>query len=222
MRLHNRQPVVRIRHDVRHLYVYGVCEGILACLAYIALPAIGWTSDFVLIAGYGMGGCALCRISQGLRRKLGLRELTRARPLSRTVAWIDDLKTRLGQADRLYIGEGFIWGPEHTQAYHEVYELAEKRVLLPMDRQARDAGGLPYIHGINALVSPDAEQSQIHLLPEHTAIIGTTGIGKTRTFELFIAQSIRQGHPVIVVDPKSDRDLLDATYQICKDSGRGL
>ena len=156
MRLHNRQPVVRIRHDVRHLYAYGVCEGILACLAYIALPAIGWTSDFVLIAGYGMGGCALCRISQGLRRKLGLRELTRARPLSRTVAWIDDLKTRLGQADRLYIGEGFTWGPEHTQAYHEVYELAEKRVLLPMDRQARDAGGLPYIHGINALVSPDA------------------------------------------------------------------
>ena len=46
MRLHNRQPVVRIRHDVRHLYAYGVCEGILACLAYIALPAIGWTSDF--------------------------------------------------------------------------------------------------------------------------------------------------------------------------------
>jgi len=44
MRLHNRQPVVRIRHDVRHLYVYGVCEGILACLAYIALPAIGWIS----------------------------------------------------------------------------------------------------------------------------------------------------------------------------------
>ena len=148
MRLHNRQPVVRIRHDVRHLYAYGVCEGILACLAYITLPAIGWTSDFVLIAGYGMGGCSLCRISQGLRRKLGLRELTRARPLSRTVAWIDDLKTRLGQADRLYIGEGFTWGPEHTQAYHEVYELAEKRVLLPMDRQARDAGGLPYIHGI--------------------------------------------------------------------------
>lgn len=220
MRLHNRQPVVRIRHDVRHLYAYGVCEGILACLAYIALPAIGWTSDFVLIAGYGMGGCALCRISQGLRRKLGLRELTRARPLSRTVAWIDDLKTRLGQADRLYIGEGFTWGPEHTQAYHEVYELAEKRVLLPMDRQARDAGGLPYIHGINALVSPDAEQPQIHLLPEHTAIIGTTGIGKTRTFELLIAQSIRQGHPVIIVDPKSDRDLLDATYQICKESGR--
>ena len=101
MRLHNRQPVVRIRHDVRHLYAYGVCEGILSCLAYIALPAIGWTSDFVLIAGYGMGGCALCRISQGLRRKLGLRELTRARPLSRTVAWIDELYSRLGLADRL-------------------------------------------------------------------------------------------------------------------------
>lgn len=220
MHLHNRQPVVRIRHDVRHLYVYGALEGILACVAYTALPAIGWTADFALIVGYGAGGCALCRISQGLRRRFQLRELIRIHPLSRTLAWIDALKKRHGQEDRLYVGEGFQWEPEHTQAYHEVYELAEKRVLLSMDSKAVDAGGLPYIHGINALVSPEAERSQVHLLPEHTAIIGTTGIGKTRTFELLIAQSIRQGHPVIVVDPKSDRDLLDATYQICKDSGR--
>lgn len=89
MRLHNRQPVVRIRHDVRHLYAYGVCEGILACLAYITLPAIGWTSDFVLIAGYGMAG-APCA---GSRKGCGASSVARvdAGPaLSRTVAWIDD------------------------------------------------------------------------------------------------------------------------------------
>lgn len=219
-RLHNRQPVVRIRHDVLHLYFYGVCEMALAWAVIAVLPSVGWSLNFTFWAGYMVGGSGICRIGQGISRRRNLARLTRVPAFFRSLDAIKDIKLKAQHPERLYLGDGFTWEPEHTQAYHEVYALAEKNRLLPMDEKAIDAGGLPYIHNINTLISPWAEKPQVHLLPEHTAIIGTTGIGKTRTFELLIAQCIQQGHPIIVVDPKSDRDLLDAVYRICKVSGR--
>jgi hypothetical protein len=54
----------------------------------------------------------------------------------------------------------------------------------------------------------------------HTVVIGTTGVGKTRLAELLIAQDIRRGDVVIVLDPKGDADLLKRIYWEAKLAGR--
>ncbi len=54
----------------------------------------------------------------------------------------------------------------------------------------------------------------------HTIILGTTRVGKTRLAEIFLAQDIRRGDTVIVLDPKGDHDLLARCYHEAKRSGR--
>ncbi|CAK7027442.1 MAG: hypothetical protein DELT_02633 [Desulfovibrio sp.] len=125
-------------------------------------------------------------------------------------------KRKAGTEDGLYLGNGFVWGPEHAQTYHELSNLPEKhRHFNPMGQD----GGSPYIHNLGTYLDSDADQPQIHLLPEHTGIIGLTGVGKTRLLEVILAQIIKKGHPVVIIDPKSDRDLLDVTYQCCMAAG---
>lgn len=54
----------------------------------------------------------------------------------------------------------------------------------------------------------------------HALVLGTTRVGKTRLAELLIAQDIRDGHVVLVFDPKGDTDLLQRTYAEAKRWGR--
>ncbi len=54
----------------------------------------------------------------------------------------------------------------------------------------------------------------------HTLVLGTTRVGKTRLAELLIAQDIRRGDVVIVIDPKGDAGLLKRVYAEAKASGR--
>jgi conjugal transfer pilus assembly protein TraD len=54
----------------------------------------------------------------------------------------------------------------------------------------------------------------------HTLVLGTTRVGKTRLAELLIAQDIRRGDVVIVIDPKGDAGLLKRIYAEAKASGR--
>lgn len=89
-------------------------------------------------------------------------------------------------------------------------------------RPMPDVGGYPALHGVG-LYELRAEQS-IELSPAdrmgHILVIGTTGVGKTRLAELLITQDIKRGDPVIVLDPKGDRDLMIAMMAACVASGR--
>lgn len=55
----------------------------------------------------------------------------------------------------------------------------------------------------------------------HTLIIGTTGSGKTRCFDLLITQAILRNETVFIIDPKGDRDLRDKARRACEMLGRG-
>lgn len=80
-------------------------------------------------------------------------------------------------------------------------------------------GGDPTLHGVGAeeerpVYMPLAERSG------HTLIVGTTRVGKTREAEILVAQDIRRGETVVVIDPKGDLDLLLRCYAEAKRAGR--
>ncbi len=41
----------------------------------------------------------------------------------------------------------------------------------------------------------------------HSLIVGTTGSGKTRMFDILISQAILRGEAVIIIDPKGDKEM---------------
>ncbi len=210
-----RIPSRRILVETHHFYFYGGLEILLGILASATLTATGWWAVYTCPVLLCFSGRGLSHILRGRRRKLALFKLGEPVKYSITLKEIEDARKKSGK-EGVLVGHGFTWGPEHAQAYHELSNLAEKhRYFQPMGQD----GGSPYIHNLGTYLDKKADIPQVHTLPEHTAIIGLTGTGKTRLLELFLAQFIQKKVPVIIIDPKSDKDLLDVTYQCCLAAG---
>jgi conjugal transfer pilus assembly protein TraD len=105
---------------------------------------------------------------------------------------------------RVYLGRGFEWTPERAA------DLAEEA--------SRGAGG----RALHAVGAP--EERDLHLaeteLEHHLLILGSTGVGKTRMLEALIAQAIRRGDAVAVIDPKGDAALLARVLDETRRAGR--
>ena len=41
----------------------------------------------------------------------------------------------------------------------------------------------------------------------HLLVVGTTGSGKSRLFDLLVTQAVLRGEAVVIIDPKGDQDL---------------
>ena len=209
-------PNKRVRSDVHHLYYYGALEVALGVIATLALYLSGWWLFYTCPVFVCFSGRGVTHIATGIARKKAIQQLGAPVTFSKSLEEIETQKAKAGMEGRLYIGEGFAWGPEHAQAYHEIANMPEKHLHF---EQLGPDGGSPYIHNIGPYLRPSAEQPQFHVMPEHTGIIGVTGVGKTRQFEMLIAQLIHRNEPIIIIDPKSDRDLLNVTYQCCMAAG---
>lgn len=110
------------------------------------------------------------------------------------------IKYKLKLNDDLYLGNGFEWQPRHTRLLHEQLQSGLK-------------GYSSKRHGSFALQNMDFKNEKRLYIPVsdltlHTIIFGTTGSGKTRLFDLLTVQAVLRGDTVIVIDPKSDSDLL--------------
>ena len=79
-------------------------------------------------------------------------------------------------------------------------------------------GGNPALHGVG-LHEHDVWMNLDERVG-HTLVLGTTRVGKTRLAELLIAQDIRRGDVVIVIDPKGDAELLKRVYTEASAAGR--
>lgn len=82
-----------------------------------------------------------------------------------------------------------------------------------------DVQGAEWIHALG-----DEEQDIFQPISHaegHTLIVGTTGAGKTRCFDLLISQAILRGEAVIILDPKGDADLKNKAKRACEELGRG-
>src|SRR5574344_192080 len=80
------------------------------------------------------------------------------------------------------------------------------------------AMGKAWIHG----VEPNEKRifQPLKHIEGHTLIIGTTGSGKTRLFDILISQCILRGEAVIIIDPKGDKELAQNAKQCCIAMGK--
>jgi Type IV secretion-system coupling protein DNA-binding domain. len=183
---------------------------------WFCLSAMGWNPYQAFLVACLGAGIGFTRFMQGIHRRTALKVLGKSFIFTKSLQWIQDKKKALKKQSNIYLGEGFVWGQEHVQAFMEVATLPEKSRYFD---QLPPEGGLPYIHGVGPYLNPNDDKPIVLPLPEHTSLHGTTGIGKTRLIELIVSQLIQQQEPVVILDPKSDSKLLDAVYQACVNIG---
>lgn len=133
----------------------------------------------------------------------------------------------------VYLGEGFQWTQKHTQRLTDTRRPECQSYLTPRSslraicsKQSKEGpatspmplSGRPELHG----VEPKEKSVWLNSADRvgHTLVLGTTRVGKTRLAELLISQDIRDGHVVLVFDPKGDTELLQRTYAEAKRCGR--
>ena len=129
----------------------------------------------------------------------------------------------------LWLGWGFTWEPLHAKRLRVISSLDEQQTKPPpaylrlrqwlnLSVPNHTTDGFHYVHGVG-----DREEDiyvDYESLRGHTYIVGTTGAGKTRTFEILIAEAVARGGPVIVLDPKGDIDLRDRCHAEARRHGR--
>ena len=181
-------------------------------LAAVSLAAIAWRAPDLLMmtrpvarwVAAGLCLWALVRGYQGWRVIRYQRGLRRTRPYRLSASALDP------DPAGLFLGRGFLWTARHTQRLWDATRAANRR-FVEATRSASGAppeSGLPALHGVGLLegeeriVLPRAERQG------HVFYVGTTGVGKTRALELAARQDIRNGHPVICMDPKGDPALF--------------
>ncbi|EES7561478.1 type IV secretion system DNA-binding domain-containing protein, partial [Escherichia coli] len=118
-----------------------------------------------------------------------------------------------------YFGEAFPWRQRHGQYAFELQAMDIEAIIGKRGRRNAEVKGTKWIHGIGMDEEEPcfrpADQRSIHHL-----VLGTTGAGKTRWFDLAISQCIARGEPVIVIDPKGDKGLAETCERTCKAMGK--
>lgn len=108
--------------------------------------------------------------------------------------------------DSRLLGEGFDWTEAEGEKAHALSE-GPRPFLFPK-------GQSHWLHQIGpasaTILQPLADTAG------HTLVLGTTGAGKTRFFDLLVSEAILRGDPVILIDPKGDRDLADRARDTVK------
>lgn len=111
--------------------------------------------------------------------------------------------------DSLFLGRGFEWTIAHAQHVADLYRDHALLASIKANRQ-----GATFLHGVGI-----AQEDRIFFADDeskgHVHIIGSTGTGKTRLIDLIATQCALRGEPLIVLDPKGDRELknnIEAVY----------
>jgi conjugal transfer pilus assembly protein TraD len=140
-----------------------------------------------------------------------------------------------GRQPSFWIGYGYQWNQKHAEIASrimarnpdEIYtELpawmppALVRYLTPKDSSQIQGEeiGVPWIHGMEPKDAP--VKFSLESMAGHTGIVGTTGSGKTRMYELICSQIIHAKKVLLCFDPKGDKDWEQRLRAECKRAGR--
>lgn len=119
----------------------------------------------------------------------------------------------LKASDVVFLGFGFPWGPKHARRIYHEMEVGLRAATFGKK-------GSPSIHATEDTKGFEPICLSTDLLLGHTLLLGTTGSGKTRFFDLLVSQAIMRGDTVIVIDPKGDRALQKNIIRAARSAGR--
>jgi conjugal transfer pilus assembly protein TraD len=111
------------------------------------------------------------------------------------------------------MGKGFVWDNLVAENYFAITRTPEVSRMITSDSPT---AGQYLIHNIGR----KNDAFRFFNMSEHTAVLGTTGVGKSSLLTLMAAQRIMDNEAVIILDPKGDRDTLNAVYRVCCDAGK--
>ena len=163
-----------------------------------------------VLATLGCLGIAAWRTKQALERSQARKravEKTRKQFIT-----AKDLTTKLKEG-RFWLGRGFTWTDIEARKMHA---LIGKGVAETFGKEFISDGA----HWLHGLAREEDVYAELSLLEGHTLIVGSTGVGKTRLFDLLIGQAIARGEPVIIIDPKGDHGLASNARKVCEALGQ--
>lgn len=189
-----------------------VAGSALILLVSIAVPMFSHFAALLAIA------CALAAAYRGYHAYKRLVDASRLKLFGREFIGLPELGKQARQSARqksFWLGKGFPWTDIEAAKLHTLISLGVVRTI---GKVAQHAEGAYWIHGL----SPEKDlYSELSHLVGHTLIVGTTRVGKTRLFDLLIAQAIFRGETVIIIDPKGDHALARNARAACEASGAG-
>ena len=122
-------------------------------------------------------------------------------------------RTSRQDPDRLWLGWGFDWEGGHAQLVHDLVRTGPSQ----MAGSTPERMGADWIHGLGE------REREVRLPLVHTEghllVVGTTGAGKTRLFDLLVTQAALRGEAVVIIDPKGDQDLRMTAERACALAG---
>lgn len=170
---------------------------------------------------YWMASIAVVMSAVRIPQALALRKLQKnlkGKPLEKITIKALKRKAKKKKA-AVWLGDGYVWENRHAQRVHEILKRDWSSIVkYTTANAASDRVGQTWIHG----VEPDeaALYQSLQHGEMHTLIVGTTGCGKTRFFDLLITQAILRGECVIILDPKGDRGLYENAARACRAAGK--
>ncbi|MCY3884582.1 MAG: conjugative transfer system coupling protein TraD, partial [Gammaproteobacteria bacterium] len=207
---------------------WSACTSIAASALVVFLPdhmplprTFCWVAAILLVA------LGLLRLSQGLSI------LNYQRNLLNNQRWILKPNKIPQKHGMIFLGEGFHWTQKHTQRLVDTRRPECQKYLAhrdsfftnwmksrnrDLDFKRMPMSGRAELHGVETKKQPVWLNSADRV--GHTLVLGTTRVGKTRLAELLISQDIRDGHVVLVFDPKGDTELLLRVYAEARRWGR--
>lgn len=170
---------------------------------------------FGVVLGIGCVAGATMRSFQAYRRNV---EDRRLKFFGKEFIDLEALQGRSRQAiatKSYWLGRGFPWTDIEATKLHTLMSMGVVRTL---GKAAQHAEGSYWVHGL----APEQDiYSELANLVGHSLIVGSTRVGKTRLFDLLIAQAIFRGETVIIIDPKGDHGLAQNARAACDASGEG-
>ena len=127
-----------------------------------------------------------------------------------------------GHENEIWIGRGFAWERRHAEMASQISAMDESALeklsgAAVQTDPAQPVMGSAWIHGLGET----EEELYQHLkhVEGHSLIVGTTGAGKTRMFDLLISQAVLRGESVIIIDPKGDKEMAANARRACRAAG---
>lgn len=188
---------------------FAAMAGCVASAAYLPLPG-----SFGMVAASTCGLLGMWRSYTAWERAA---DKSRALHSTKEFITIPELAKATAEAQKkgaLWLGKGFQWTDIEAVKMHS---LMSGGVAALLGREATQLDGSYWLHGLSR---EEGISADLGLLEGHTLIVGATGVGKTRLFDLMISQAIMRGEPVIIIDPKGDHGLADNARRVCEFLGQ--